>query len=32
MKSAIARDATSGNGIDLLLVTKEGVKEEFLPA
>jgi len=32
MKSAIARDATSGNGIDLLLVTKDGIKEEFLPA
>jgi len=32
MRSAIARDATSGNGIDLLLVTREGVKEENLPA
>lgn len=32
MKSALARDATSGNGIDLLLVTKEGIKEETLPA
>jgi proteasome beta subunit len=32
MRSAIARDATSGNGIDLLLVTKEGIKEENLPA
>ena len=32
MRSAIARDATSGNGIDLLLVTNEGIKEENLPA
>jgi len=32
MRSALARDATSGNGIDLLLVTKEGIKEENLPA
>jgi proteasome beta subunit len=28
MKSAISRDSMSGNGIDLLLITKEGVKEE----
>lgn len=32
MRSALARDATSGNGIDLLLVTKEGIKEETLPS
>ena len=32
MRSAIARDAMSGNGIDLLLVTREGIKEENLPA
>ena len=32
MRSAIARDVTSGNGIDLLLVTREGIKEENLPA
>jgi len=28
MKSAISRDSMSGNGIDLLIITKEGVKEE----
>ena len=28
MKSALARDAMSGNGIDLLIITKDGVKEE----
>jgi len=32
MKAALARDATSGNGIDLLVITKEGLKEENLPA
>ncbi|MCJ7635612.1 archaeal proteasome endopeptidase complex subunit beta [Candidatus Bathyarchaeota archaeon] len=32
MRSAFARDATSGNGIDLILVTKEGIKEETLSA
>jgi len=32
MRSALARDATSGNGIDLLLVTKNGIKEETMPA
>jgi len=32
MRSAIARDATSGNGIDLLLVTNDGIREENLPA
>lgn len=28
VKSATARDVTSGNGIDLLLITKDGAKEE----
>ncbi len=28
MKSAISRDAMSGNGVDFLIITKEGVKEE----
>jgi len=32
MRSALARDATSGNGIDLLLMSREGIKEENLPA
>ncbi len=30
MRSALARDATSGNGIDLLTITKEGITEENL--
>lgn len=30
MKSALARDAASGNGIDLLTITKEGAKEETI--
>lgn len=32
MKSALARDATSGNGIDLLIISKEGIEEENLLA
>jgi len=28
IKSAIRRDAMSGDGVDLLLITKEGIKEE----
>ena len=32
MRSALARDATSGNGIDLLIISKEGIKEENLAA
>jgi proteasome beta subunit len=28
IKSAISRDAMSGDGIDLLVITKEGVTEE----
>ncbi len=28
MKSAIARDVASGNGIDLLIITERGIKEE----
>jgi proteasome beta subunit len=30
MKSAISRDAMSGNGIDLLVITEKGIKEESL--
>jgi proteasome beta subunit len=28
IKSAIRRDAMSGDGVDLLIITKEGIKEE----
>ncbi|MCJ7609304.1 proteasome subunit beta, partial [Candidatus Bathyarchaeota archaeon] len=31
MRAAVARDALSGNGIDLLILTGEGIKEESLP-
>ncbi len=31
VKSAISRDVSSGDGIDLLVITKEGVREESLP-
>jgi proteasome beta subunit len=30
MKSALARDIASGNGIDVLLISKDGIKEENL--
>lgn len=30
MKSAIARDIASGNGIDILMISNEGIKEENL--
>ena len=30
MKSAISRDAMSGNGIDFLIITKEGIVEESM--
>lgn len=30
MKSAISRDSMSGNGVDLLILTKEGIVEESL--
>jgi proteasome beta subunit len=30
IKSAISRDAISGDGIDLLLISKEGIKEETM--
>jgi proteasome beta subunit len=28
IKSALSRDVMSGNGIDFLIITKEGIKEE----
>lgn len=30
VKAAVSRDAGSGNGIDLLIITKDGIKEEAL--
>jgi proteasome beta subunit len=30
IKSAISRDAMSGDGIDLLIITKNGIKEESI--
>jgi proteasome beta subunit len=32
IRSAIARDAASGDGIDVMTITREGVREETLPA
>ena len=31
VKSAVARDVASGDGIDLLTITKDGVEEETIP-
>jgi proteasome beta subunit len=31
IKSAISRDALSGNGVDLLIITKKGIEEETTP-
>jgi len=31
VKAAVSRDAGSGNGIDLLIITRNGVKEETIP-
>ncbi|MFQ6074946.1 MAG: archaeal proteasome endopeptidase complex subunit beta [Candidatus Bathyarchaeia archaeon] len=31
MKSATARDVASGNGVDLLMITKDGIEEESMP-
>jgi proteasome beta subunit len=30
IKSAISRDSMSGDGIDLLIITKEGIAEESI--
>lgn len=30
IKSAISRDATSGNGVDFLIITKDGIREESI--
>lgn len=32
VRAGIARDIASGDGVDVLIISKEGVKEEFLPA
>jgi len=31
MKTAIGRDAVSGDGIDILIIDESGVREEFIP-
>ena len=31
VRSAISRDAASGNGVDMLIIRKDGVKEESIP-
>jgi proteasome beta subunit len=31
IKAAIERDAASGDGIDLITLTKKGLEEEFVP-
>jgi proteasome beta subunit len=31
IKSAISRDALSGNGVDLLIISKKGIEEETTP-
>ena len=31
IKSAVARDIASGDGADLLIITKDGIKEEYVP-
>ena len=31
IKSAVSRDAMSGNGIDFLIITKKGIEEETIP-
>ena len=30
IKAAVSRDALSGDGIDILIITSEGIKEEFI--
>lgn len=30
IRNSIKRDAMSGNGVDLLIITKEGAKEKFI--
>lgn len=32
MKAAISRDVVSGDGIDLVVISKDGAKEDFIPA
>ncbi len=31
VKSAVSRDIGSGNGIDVLMITLDGIREEFTP-
>lgn len=31
VKAAFSRDAVSGDGVDLLIISNDGVKEEFIP-
>lgn len=31
VKAAFSRDATSGDGVDLLLISDNGIREEFIP-
>ena len=31
MKSALARDVASGNGVDILMISKDGITEESIP-
>ena len=31
MKAALARDSASGNGIDIFIITTDGIKEETIP-
>ena len=31
VKAAFSRDAVSGDGVDLLVITRDGVREEFIP-
>jgi len=32
LKAAVERDSGSGNGFDVMAITKKGIKEEFIPA
>jgi len=31
VKAAISRDVASGDGVDVVIISKEGAKEEFFP-
>ncbi|MCX8170160.1 MAG: hypothetical protein N3D72_03620, partial [Candidatus Methanomethyliaceae archaeon] len=32
IKAAISRDVISGDGIDLVVISRDGAKEDFIPA